>query len=81
MVDLGAGTGAVTRLLAEQVKSPEAEVIAVEPSVGAIEVARRLAPRRTLLTHMSHELEHEATNAALPQGMELAYDGLRVPLG
>jgi hypothetical protein len=29
---------------------------------------------------MSHELEHEATNARLPAGMELAYDGLRIPL-
>lgn len=42
VVDLGAGTGAVTRLLAEQVASqPGAEVIAVEPSETALEVARR----------------------------------------
>ena len=27
---------------------------------------------------MSHELEHEATNASLPAGMALAYDGLRL---
>jgi phosphoribosyl 1,2-cyclic phosphate phosphodiesterase len=46
----------------------------------AIEMARSLAPKRTYFTHMSHELEHEATNRALPEGMELAYDGLRVPL-
>jgi len=46
----------------------------------AIEVARLLKPRRTLFTHCSHELEYEATNAALPPGMELAYDGMRVPL-
>ena len=46
----------------------------------AIDVARRLAPKRTLFTHMSHELEHDATSAILPPGMELAYDGLRVPL-
>ena len=46
----------------------------------AVEVARQLAPRQTYFTHMSHELEHEATNAALPGGMALAYDGLRVPL-
>jgi ubiquinone/menaquinone biosynthesis C-methylase UbiE len=41
VVDLGAGTGAVTRLLAEEVANDGAEVIAVEPSATAIEVARR----------------------------------------
>ncbi len=46
----------------------------------AVAMARELRPKRTLFTHMSHELEHEATNAALPPGMELAYDGLRIPL-
>ena len=46
----------------------------------AVEVAHRLKPKRTLFTHMSHDLEHEATNAALPEGMELAYDRLRIPL-
>ena len=47
----------------------------------AVETARRLRPRRTLFTHICHDLEHEATNAILPPGMELAYDGLVVPLG
>jgi len=46
----------------------------------AIEVAARLGAKRTLFTHMSHDLEHAATNAGLPAGMELAYDGLRIPL-
>jgi phosphoribosyl 1,2-cyclic phosphate phosphodiesterase len=46
----------------------------------AVEVAQKLKPRRTLFTHMSHDLEHEATNASLPEGMELAYDGLRIRL-
>lgn len=46
----------------------------------AVEIARELKPRQTYFTHMSHELEHEATNAALRAGMELAYDGLRIPL-
>jgi ubiquinone/menaquinone biosynthesis C-methylase UbiE len=41
VVDLGAGTGAVTRLLVEQVGCPEAEVIAIEPSETALEAARR----------------------------------------
>jgi phosphoribosyl 1,2-cyclic phosphate phosphodiesterase len=46
----------------------------------AVEVAKQLKPKRTLFTHMAHELEHETTNASLPAGMELSYDGLRLPL-
>jgi phosphoribosyl 1,2-cyclic phosphate phosphodiesterase len=46
----------------------------------AVEIARKLAPRQTYFTHMSHELEHVATNAALPAGMALAYDGQRIEL-
>jgi ubiquinone/menaquinone biosynthesis C-methylase UbiE len=42
VVDVGAGTGAVTRLIVEEVSpSPDSEVIAIEPSETAIEVARR----------------------------------------
>lgn len=47
----------------------------------AVAVARQLSPKRTLLTHVSHKLEHEATNRELPPGIDLAYDGLRIPLG
>ena len=46
----------------------------------ALAVAAELAPRRTLLTHISHEFQHDAMNAELPPGVELAYDGLAVPL-
>jgi phosphoribosyl 1,2-cyclic phosphate phosphodiesterase len=46
----------------------------------AIEIATRLKPKRTLFTHISHDLAHEATSQLLPPGMELAYDGLRIPL-
>jgi len=46
----------------------------------AVETARQLHPRRTLFTHICHDLEHEATNASLPPGMELAYDGMVVTL-
>lgn len=46
----------------------------------AIVVSRQLTPRQTYFTHMSHELEHEATNAQLPEGMALAYDGQRIAL-
>ena len=46
----------------------------------AIEIAQQLKAKRTLFTHMSHELEHEEAGALLPAGMEFAYDGLRLPL-
>ena len=46
----------------------------------AVEIAGKLGAKRTLFTHMSHELAHESTMRTLPPGMELAYDGLRVPL-
>ena len=42
----------------------------------AVETAGRIAARRTYFTHMCHDLPHEATNARLPDGMQLAYDGL-----
>lgn len=46
----------------------------------ALDVVARLRPRQAYFTHISHVLEHDATNARLPPGVELAYDGLRVPL-
>lgn len=46
----------------------------------AVAVAERLRPRQTLFTHVAHELEYSETNARLPAGMALAYDGQRVPL-
>jgi phosphoribosyl 1,2-cyclic phosphate phosphodiesterase len=42
----------------------------------AVAVSRSLAPKRTLFTHMCHDLPHAATCARLPPTMELAYDGL-----
>ena len=46
----------------------------------ALEIARRLGPRRTWLTHICHDLPHEATNRSLPPGVQLAYDGLTIGL-
>ena len=43
----------------------------------AVDLARRIGATRTYFTHMAHQLRHAETNASLPQGMELAYDGLR----
>lgn len=45
----------------------------------ALEVIERVQPKRAYLTHVSHRLDYEATNARLPEHVELAYDGLSVP--
>jgi phosphoribosyl 1,2-cyclic phosphate phosphodiesterase len=44
----------------------------------ALEYIERIAPRRAYLTHMNHEVSHEAVSRELPPGVELAYDGLVV---
>ncbi|MCA9129047.1 MAG: MBL fold metallo-hydrolase [Planctomycetales bacterium] len=47
---------------------------------GALAVIERVAPKQAYLTHVCHDLEYEQTCAELPAGVELAYDGLRLPL-
>jgi len=42
--------------------------------------ARRIGARQTWLTHIAHELGHDATNRSLPEGVRLAYDGLNLPV-
>jgi phosphoribosyl 1,2-cyclic phosphate phosphodiesterase len=37
-----------------------------------------LKPRRTFFTHICHDLGHAATEATLPLGVRLAYDGLEI---
>lgn len=46
----------------------------------ALQVVDRVKPRQTYFTHTSHSLEYHATNAMLPAGVTLAYDGLRIPI-
>ncbi len=41
---------------------------------AALDVIARLKPKRTLLTHLSHDYDYQATNTSLPPGVELAYD-------
>lgn len=42
----------------------------------ALAVVTSLRPARTFLTHLSHTFDHGPTQAALPAGVALAYDGL-----
>jgi phosphoribosyl 1,2-cyclic phosphate phosphodiesterase len=43
----------------------------------ALEEAARIGAKRTIFTHIAHEVSHAAVAATLPTGVELAYDGLR----
>ena len=42
----------------------------------AVAIASEIDADRTYFVHMSHDLAHEATQATLPEGCMLAYDGL-----
>lgn len=44
----------------------------------AIDFAKRVGAQHTWLIHVAHELEHEKTNAYLPENIRLAYDGLQL---
>lgn len=46
----------------------------------AIEAARQIGARQTLLTHLSHEVDHHPHSSQLPAGIEFAYDGQRFQL-
>lgn len=45
---------------------------------AALEAIERVAPKQAFLTHIGHDLEHEATCASLPDHVEMAYDGLEL---
>lgn len=46
----------------------------------ALEAAKLIGAKRTLLIHMTHEKDHSALSSQLPQGVEPAFDGLQVEL-
>jgi phosphoribosyl 1,2-cyclic phosphate phosphodiesterase len=45
---------------------------------ASIATAQALQPRRTFFTHICHDLPHAATEASLPPGIFMAYDGLEI---
>ena len=46
----------------------------------AIEWSLRIAPRRTILTHMHIDLDYDILASELPEGIEPGYDGLAIAL-
>jgi phosphoribosyl 1,2-cyclic phosphate phosphodiesterase len=46
----------------------------------ALTYIAELKPRRALLTHISHDIKHREASRYLPDGIELAFDGLQIDL-
>jgi len=44
----------------------------------ALEVIEKLKPKKAYLTHLNHNIMHERDSRNLPDGVEFAYDGLKV---
>ncbi|GAB5412171.1 MAG: MBL fold metallo-hydrolase [Chlamydiales bacterium] len=43
--------------------------------------AKKVGAKKTVLTHIAHEMDHEVVSKRLPAGVELAYDGMEVEFG
>ena len=48
--------------------------------IEGMALAKRLSPRQTYFTHLSHDFGHAASQKELPGNVFLAYDGLRLEL-
>jgi phosphoribosyl 1,2-cyclic phosphate phosphodiesterase len=45
---------------------------------NSLRIVERVKPKRAFFTHICHDLQHEATDAALPANVRLAYDGMKL---
>ena len=46
----------------------------------AVEVAKKVKPKKTYFTHLTHDILHDKINSTLPKGIELGYDGIEFNL-
>lgn len=46
----------------------------------ALEIVKILKPKQCYFTHMTHDIDHETVNSELPEGIQLAYDGLVIEI-
>ena len=46
----------------------------------AVLVAQKIGANKTYLTHMTFQVDYDKHNMELPEGIELAYDGLKIVL-
>jgi len=46
----------------------------------ALEAAKDINAERTILTHINHQFDHEKVSQDLPEGVELALDGMQVEI-
>jgi len=46
----------------------------------ALDVIAKLKPRQAYLTHVSHRLDYQRTNAELPENVRLSHDGLKIAI-
>lgn len=47
----------------------------------AIAFSRKVGAKRTILTHIAHEILHEKENVLLPEGVEIGFDGMDIYVG
>lgn len=45
---------------------------------AALAFRARIQPGRTILTHLTHDFDHDKSEALLPEDVRLAYDGMRL---
>jgi phosphoribosyl 1,2-cyclic phosphate phosphodiesterase len=76
--DLLTADGGVRTIVLDALRrKPHATHFSVDQALAVVE---RLGAPRTYFTHICHDLPHADTNASLPRGVELAYDGLVIEI-